>query len=226
MCIAGDKQSKRRQNNYSKRYRANEHNQQVALIIADNIDNLENTLCGSGTSHRVNSILVTKGKPTETDDVADEAQERPAKRKCRRSLPTDLVAREVPDYYGGKRMGPGELTYVKHLTIASSYKDKSFTQRELYLIWIENRKLKTHPALLIPGWTGFNITVRKKLVVVKSTIGYLDTLDSPATDLKTAYEILCRGCEIRDRLNLEAVACVFDQSCKSNGGLLEEQGTF
>ena len=58
----------------------------------------------------------------------------------------------------------------------------------------------------------FNITVHKKLVVVESTVGYLDTLDSPATDLKTAYEVLCRGCEIRDRLNLEAVACVFDQS--------------
>ena len=48
-------------------------------MIADNIDNFKRTLGGSGTSHRVNSILVIKGKPTETDDVADEAQERPAK---------------------------------------------------------------------------------------------------------------------------------------------------
>ena len=47
---------------------------------------------------------------------------------------------------------------------------------------------------------------------MKALFGYLDTLDSPATDLKTAFEVLCRGCEIRDRLNLEAVACVFDQS--------------
>ena len=109
-------------------------------------------------------------------------------------------------------MGPGEQTYVKDLTIASSYKDKAITQRELYLIWIKIRTLKTHPALLIPGWTGFNITVRKKLVVVESTIGYLDTPDSPATGLKAAYEVLCRGCEIRYRLNLEAVTCAFDQS--------------
>ena len=98
----------------------NEHNQQVALMIADNIDNLESSLGGSGTSYEVNSILVIKGKSTETDDLAGEAQERPAKRKCRLSLPTDLVAREIPDYYGGKHMGPGELTYVKDLTIASS----------------------------------------------------------------------------------------------------------
>ena len=190
----------------------NKHNQQVALMIADNIDNLKRTLIGSGTSHRVNSILVIKGKPTETDGVADEAQERPAKRKCRRSLPTDFLARQIPDHYGWKCMGPGELSYVKDLTIASSYKDKAIMQRELYLIWIEIRKLTTHPALLIPGRTGLNITVRKKLVVVESTIGYLHTPNLPVTDLQTAYEVLCGGCEIRDRRNLETVSCVFDQS--------------
>ena len=32
----------------------------VALMVADNIDNLECTMCGAGTSHRVNSILVKK----------------------------------------------------------------------------------------------------------------------------------------------------------------------
>ena len=51
------------------------------------------------------------------------------------------------------------------------------------------------------------------MVVSESTIGYSDTLDSPATDLKTAYEVLSRGCEVRDRLQLKAVACVFDQAC-------------
>ena len=69
----------------------NELNQQVALMIADNIDNLESTLSGSGTSYEVNSILVIKEKSTETDDVAGEAKERPAKRKCRLSLPTKTV---------------------------------------------------------------------------------------------------------------------------------------
>ena len=39
----------------------------------------------------------------------------------------------------------------------------------------------------------------------------LDTLDSPATDLKTVYEVLCRACEIKERLSLDSVACVFDQ---------------
>ena len=75
-----------------------------------------------------------------------------------------------------------------------------------YLVWIEVRKLKTRPFLLVPGWTGFNIIVRNGIVVVESVISYLDTIDSPATDMKTAYEVLCRDCEIRERLNLWAVA--------------------
>ena len=69
-----------------------------------------------------------------------------------------------------------------------------------------------HPTLLVQGWTGFNITVRRNAVIVESNTAYLDTIDSPATDLKTAFEVLCRASEICDRLNLKAVACVFDQS--------------
>ena len=128
------------------------------------------------------------------------------------SLPSDTVTREIPEYYEGKRVGPGELPHVQNLGISSSYDDKAKLLRIHYLVWLEVRKLKTHLSLLVPGWTGFNIKVQGNIVVVESTIGYLDTLNSPATDLKTAYEVLSRGCEIRDRLQLKAVACVFDQA--------------
>ena len=49
-------------------------------------------------------------------------------------------------------------------------------------------------------------------MVVESTISYLDTLDSPAADLKTADEVLSRGCEVKNRLKLNAAVCVFDQA--------------
>ena len=42
----------------------------VALMVADNIDNLENTLSGAGTSHRVNSILVMNKQSGDTTDVS------------------------------------------------------------------------------------------------------------------------------------------------------------
>ena len=63
----------------------------------------------------------------------------------------------------------------------------------------------------MPGWTGFNIKVRDRVVVVESAISYQDTIDSPATDLNTEYEVLSRGCEIKDWMQLNAVVCVFDQ---------------
>ena len=50
------------------------------------------------------------------------------------------------------------------------------------------------------------------MVTLESLISYLDTIDSPATDHKTAFEVLCRGCEIKDRLKLKAVVCVFNQA--------------
>ena len=184
----------------------------IALMIADNIDNLENTLTGSGTSHRVNSILVMKRKYSEKTADDEFNVERPQKRICRRSLPTDIVTKYLPEYYGGKRVGPGVLRFVQNLEIGSCYHVKADKQRKLYLAWIEIRKMKTHPLLLIPGWTGFNIIIRQDIVIMESTIGYLDTLDSSATDIKTAYEVLCRGCEICDRLQLECVVCVFDQA--------------
>ena len=137
----------------------------------------------------------------------------PVAKKCRRSLPATVVTRKIPEYYGGKRKGSGELPLVKNLGISSSYSDKAKELTLRNLVWLEIRKLETHPLLLVPGWTGFNIKIRVGgVVVVESTISYLDTLDSPATDGKTAYEVLSRGCEVKDRLKLDAVVCVFDQA--------------
>lgn len=86
--------------------------------------------------------------------------------------------------------------------IRSSYDDKAKEQRMQYLVWVEVRRLQTHPLLLV---LVFNIKVRDNIVVSESAIDYLETLDSPATDLKTAYEVLSRGCKVRDRLQLKAI---------------------
>ena len=56
------------------------------------------------------------------------------------------------------------------------------------------------------------MTVRRNAAIVESNIAYLDTIDLPATDLKTSFEVLCRASGICDRLNLKAVACIFNQS--------------
>ena len=181
----------------------------IAVMIADNIDNLESTITGFGTSHRVNSILVTK----KVEDNAEESEiTRPTKRKCLRSLPDDRLRKDLPDYYAGKRTGPGALKWIQNLDESQSYKEKVDEQKLTFLSWIALRSLKSFPRIIVQGWTGFNIAVRNNVVIMESKISYLDAMDSPATDLKTAFEVLCRGMEIKDRLRLKAVVCVFDQA--------------
>ena len=100
----------------------------------------------------------------------DDEYQCPTKRKCRRSLPPEAISSEIRDYYGGKRVGPGELTEVKNLSRSTSYLNIRDIQRLRYLVWIEVRKLRTHPSLLIPGWTGFNIKVANNVVITASNI--------------------------------------------------------
>ncbi len=118
----------------------------------------------------------------------------------------------MPDYYAGKRTGPGALKWIQNLDQSQSYKERQKEQKITFLCWIALRSLKTFPTISVHGWTGFNIAVRNNIVIVENKISYLDAMDSPALDLKTAFEALCRGIEIKDRLRLKAVVCVFDQA--------------
>ena len=50
------------------------------------------------------------------------------------------------------------------------------------------------------------------LVVIKDKVGYLPTIDAPATTMNTVFEILTNAKLIRDALKLESVIIVFDQA--------------
>ena len=136
-------------------------------------------MTGSGTSHRVNSILVTMKAPETNQEVEEDEEEYccPTKRKYRISLPPEAVSSEILDYYGGKRVGPGKLNKVKNLSQSCSYLYSKQIQRLRYIVCIEVRKLKTHQTLLVSGWKGFNIKVANNVVIIASNISYLDTTD-------------------------------------------------
>ena len=126
-------------------------------------------------------------------------------------MPDEKVNFDVPEYFHGKRIGPGVLQYLKGIKSSTVYENLSESQRINFLTWIALRSLRTDLSLLVHGWTGFNIILRRDVVVIESKITYLDTLDSSATNIKRAYEVLCRRLEIKQRLNLKSVLCVFDQ---------------
>ena len=110
-------------------------------------------------------ILVTERSEGESGDESDDQDYAPpVAKKCRRSLPATVVTKEIPEYYGRKRVGPGELPHVQNLGLSSSYCEKAKELTLRYLVWFEVRKLETHPLLLVPGWTGFNI---KSVIVIR-----------------------------------------------------------
>ena len=52
----------------------------------------------------------------------------------------------------------------------------------------------------IPIWTGFNIIVRDQVVMMESTVHYLDCLDAPATETATIQEVMERTLKMKDAL--------------------------
>ena len=76
------------------------------------------------------------------------------------------------------------------------------------IAWILSRKSSVPQ--VIPSWTGFNIQIRDNITPSKCSVGYLESLDFPASDISTILEILNRCLAIKDKLKLLAIVCVFD----------------
>ena len=103
-----------------------------------------------------------------------------------------------------KRVGPTNL-------ILPENDERDMLLADMHnLLWILSRKVSIPQ--VIPSWTGFNIEVRKGIGITKSSIGYLESIDSPATEITTVYETLDRCLKIKENLNLEVIICVFDQA--------------
>ena len=57
----------------------------------------------------------------------------------------------------------------------------------------------------VSGWTGFNIIVRIEVEVSKDNIGYLLTIDAPATNMSTVFKVLSQSLKIKDSLKLNFI---------------------
>ena len=83
--------------------------------------------------------------------------------------------------------------------------------RKKNLLWILVR-LHAKEKQKASGWTGFNISVRNKVQVSQDVIGYLPTIDAPATDMATVHEVLVQLLKIKNTLKLKSIVLVFDQA--------------
>ena len=157
-------------------------------------------LVGSQTTHCVNSIAVQPGKfgcvPTERA---------PRKKRCRRSL-AEQPKLHSEEYYIGKRIRPKNLSFpvFGHADVLLS------DQEQLYLPWIMwQHLLKDH---YIPSWTGFDIKIHDRDIIMGSSVHYLPCLDVPATEYSTIMEVMNRAQKKKESLKLSGIVCVFDQS--------------
>ena len=184
------------------------HKNVFTNLAWDNIDRLEETLTGKGTSHRVNGIAVqAKIYGPHLPDIISP----PSMKTKNRTIAGSTS--ELPSYIAGERKGP---TYTR---VSASVEQliKWETERKVSpgknMIWIVAREEKTSvQKQTMPSWTGFNIKTRDLILVSQDSIGYLLTINAPATELSTVLEILNRPEAIRKKLQIATIVLVMDQA--------------
>ena len=108
-------------------------------------------------------------------------------------------------YVSGARVGPQCLLTKNNLDKESC---AALLACQKSLIWVLARQ--TDHA--VPSWTGFNIQSRDEEPIVEDVIGYLPTINAPATELSTVFEILNQSEQIQKELQLEVIVVVMDQA--------------
>ena len=173
----------------------------------DNIDRLEETLTGKGTTHRVNGIAVQPrvyGPELPCSPL-------PGIRKTKqRSIATG--GQQLETYISGERTGPHPL--VASNASSAQCKEAADIARKKTLAWVLTRQAEQENKVT-PSWTGFNIETRDTIHVPADTIGYLPTINGPATDMTTVSEILSQSENIRKTLKLQTIVVVMDQALYS-----------
>ena len=167
----------------------------------NNIDRLEETLSGKGTSHRVNGIAV---QDKVYGPYLHRAELPHVEKKKQRSVSTEH--QELKVYVAGARVGePPRETDVQEAEKAAQVACRK------NLVWIISRQAYQDNQA-IPSWTEFNIRTRDQVPVSEDVVGYLPTINAPATELNTVFEILNQSERIRKELLLETIVVVMDQA--------------
>ena len=167
----------------------------------DNIDRLEETTSGEGTSHRVNGIVVQpkvlqQSTPANVMPVI-------TKSKQRSIIPKPSL---LPAYNVGQRTGPPNIE-----TVDVDTRNQVQEARMKNFVWLLARMSKPENQT-ISSWTGFNIQIRDNVVVIQDTVSYLPTINAHATAMSTVNEVLNQTLTIMKSLHLNQIVCVFDQA--------------
>ncbi len=130
-------------------------------------------MTGKGTSHRVNGIAVQKkvyGPHLPKPNLP------PVTKQKQRTI--IIENQELEAYVSGVKVGPQPLkTETRHIPDS---KEAANQAQYKNMIWVLTRQLGIDNQM-VPGWTGFNIRTRDSIDVEEDIIGYLPTINVPAT---------------------------------------------
>ena len=169
-------------------------------VAWDNIDRLEETISGEGTSHRVNGIVV---QPRIIGPISQCETKRAEKSKTR-SISTAPAS--LPMYNAGRRVGPS-ATVSQDVDADKQLKNARIKN----FIWLLTQ-MSDPEDQTVSSWTGFNILIRNDMHVMQDTVSYLPTINAPATEMSTVNEVLTQTLNIMENLQLKEIVCVFDQA--------------
>ena len=178
-------------------------------IVWDNIDFGQETQTGKGTTHHTNGLLVQNAQYQV--NVVDDCTARVSMKKGSRSLKSCPIG-NIEYYTRKERHGPQNLGFLlgnqtKRQNYEAVIKDMAQTEMAFICCRFVDRGLH-----LIPGWTGFHITLQADKVLNKSNIHYLPVVDASPTELTTIYTIMKKSLDLADVLDLGNMVIVCDQA--------------
>ena len=143
---------------------------QQASMVYDNIYCLEETLSGTGITHRVNGIVIQNAfiEPKPPQNLIHIPKTK------QRSIHVEPL--QLPVYNVGTRP---EQPALPNMNVNLDFTTQEISSKKNF-VWIlcqyfNKEKQNTS------SWTGINIKTRRQNLVLWDTVGYLPTTDSPAT---------------------------------------------
>ena len=90
----------------------------------------------------------------------------------------------LPIYKAGERQGPKQRAYVE---VNDQEALENARRKNLLRVLV---RIHAQVSQKVSGWTGYSILVRNEIEARQENIGYLPTIDAPATSMSTVHEIL------------------------------------
>jgi hypothetical protein len=182
------------------------------MMVWDNIDFLEETPTGGGTTHMANGIIIQH--TSDVEHLPTQQTTSTAIKKSVRSL--KAPPQELHNYILGNRESRKLYAIADSIdggvdTSLATYGTLLYSSMMLDFAYIICKYYCDELSTCLPGWTGFNTLLTETPSRI-SKIGYLPVVDAPVTDISTIYTILRRSADITNQLHLQYAVLIFDEA--------------